>query len=110
VRLLTLLSLPVATTLATFVYVSAHYRVPNFIVVAVIRCVRARRTHQAQAAAAGVSDTEHLAQGSDEQGRYSWTQTDDEVEVSSPALTTLSSLGQSRRTRRPMHLTHELDA
>lgn len=48
------------------------------------RCVRARRTHEAQAAAAGISDTEHLAQGSDEQGRYSWTQTDDEVEVNQP--------------------------
>lgn len=44
-------------------------------------CADARVAHSAAAAAAGHGDTEHLASGEDDEGRFDWSQTDDEVEV-----------------------------
>lgn len=42
---------------------------------------QARAANLRQAAQAGLCDTEHLPSGGDEAGPYSWSQTDDDVEV-----------------------------
>ena len=42
---------------------------------------QARMAHMRRAAEEGHGDTEHLASGSDAAGRYTWTQTDEDVEV-----------------------------
>ena len=44
-------------------------------------CNAARVAHQRTAAQRGIGDTEHLVKGGDEAGLYTWTQTEDEVEV-----------------------------